>query len=236
MEVPSAEPYHTESWPAAERNFAAMVTRMDAHVGRIVDTLRQAGKADNTLIIFTSDNGPHREGGHDPDFFDDNGPLRGIKRDLYEGGIRVPFLAWWPGRVAAGATSAQPIAFWDFLPTVCELIAAPVPAGVDGISYAPTLLGQPGRQKQHDYFYWEFHERRFSQAVRMGRWKAVRNNPGLALELYDLPADPGETRNLAADQPAVVARIEAILATARTESAEWPVSAMKPHSQPKSSR
>ncbi len=225
MEVPSDEPYSNEtSWPAPDRNFAAMVTRMDAGVGRILEALRQSGRAANTLVIFTSDNGPHREGGHDPDFFDDNGPLRGIKRDLYEGGIRVPFLAWWPSRVKAGSVTSQPIAFWDFLPTACDLAGVTPPRGLDGISYRPTLTGQAS-QREHGYLYWEFHERRFSQAVRMGPWKGVRNNPGLPLELYNLTGDLGETRNVAASEPAVVARMEAVLSRARTESPEWPVGA-----------
>ena len=225
MEVPSDEPYSKEtSWPAPDRNFAAMVTLMDAGVGRILEALRESGRAANTLVVFTSDNGPHREGGHDPDFFDDNGPLRGIKRDLYEGGIRVPFLAWWPGRVKAGAVNPQPIAFWDFLPTACDLAGVAPPRGLDGISYLPTLTGQPG-QRDHDFLYWEFHERRFAQAVRMGGWKSLRNNPGLPLELYNLADDPGEAHNVAGSHPELVARMEAILVKARTESLAWPVAA-----------
>jgi arylsulfatase A-like enzyme len=216
MEVPSTEPYTAENWPAPDKNFAAMVTRMDAAVGRIVEA---AGE--NTLIVFTSDNGPHREGGHDPDFFDDNGPLRGIKRDLYEGGIRVPFIARWPGRVKAGAVNSHPIAFWDFLPTACEIGGIETPRGVDGISYLPTLTGQP-RQRGHDYLYWEFHERGFAQALRLGTWKAVRNKSGQPLELFDLASDLGETRNLAGSNPNVVARIGKILAGARTPSPDWP--------------
>ncbi len=222
MEVPSAEPYTAENWPAPDRNFAAMVTRLDTGVGKILEALRQSGRAENTLVIFTSDNGPHREGGHDPDFFDDNGPLRGIKRDLYEGGIRVPFIAWWPGRVQAGAVNSHPIAFWDFLPTACQMAGIASPRGLDGISYLPTLTGQPG-QRVHDYFYWEFHERRFAQAVRMGSWKAVRLNPGQPLELFDLGSDLGETRNVARENPAIVARIEKILLSARVESPDWPI-------------
>jgi arylsulfatase A-like enzyme len=217
MEVPSTEPYNAENWPAPDKNFAAMVTRLDAAVGRIVEA---AGE--NTLIIFTSDNGPHREGGHDPDFFDDNGPLRGIKRDLYEGGIRVPFIARWPGRVKAGAVNTHPIAFWDFLPTACEIGGIETPHGLDGISYLPTLTGQPS-QRGHEYLYWEFHERGFAQAIRLGSWKAVRNKPGQTLELFDLTNDLGETRDVAGSHPDIVARVEKILAEAQTPSPDWPV-------------
>ena len=221
MEVPSTDPYTAEPWPEPDKCFAAMVTRLDATVGRILETLRETGQDQNTLVLFTSDNGPHREGGHNPDFFDDNGPLRGIKRDLYEGGIRVPFLARWPGRVKAGGETAQPIAFWDFLPTVCELAGVAAPARLDGISYVPTLLSKAG-QRQHDYLYWEFHERRFAQAVRTGDWKAVRLNPGQPLELYNLKEDLGEQRNVAAERPEAVAQMEKILAGARVESPDWP--------------
>ncbi|MCC6537238.1 MAG: arylsulfatase [Bryobacterales bacterium] len=221
MEVPSTEPYTGEAWPEPDKCFAAMVTRLDQTVGQIMAALRETGQDQNTLVIFTSDNGPHREGGHNPDFFDDNGPLRGIKRDLYEGGIRVPFLARWPARVKPGGETAQPIAFWDFLPTVCELAGVAIPPRLDGISYAPTLLGTGG-QRQHPYLYWEFHERRFAQAVRAGEWKAVRLNPGVPLELYNLKDDLGEKRNVAAEHPDLVARMEKILAGARVESADWP--------------
>jgi len=224
MEVPSAAPYEAEKWPAPDRNFAAMVTRLDTAVGRIVEALVKAGKADNTLIIFTSDNGPHREGGHDPDFFDDNGPLRGIKRDLYEGGIRVPMIARWPGRVKAGSQTDLRVAFWDFLPTACALAGIATPPGLDGISFLPTLTGAAG-QRRHEYLYWEFHERRFAQAVRMGQWKGVRPNAGEPLELYDLKSDIGETRNVAVAHPDVAARLERILATARRESPDWPTGA-----------
>ena len=227
MEVPSTEPYTAEaSWPAPDRNFAAMITRLDTGVGRIVEVLRQSGRAANTLIVFASDNGPHREGGHDPDFFDDNGPLRGIKRDLYEGGIRVPFIAWWPGRVKAGSVNSHPIAFWDFLPTACELAGVAAPRGLDGISYVATLTGQPG-QRAHEYLYWEFHERRFAQAVRMGDWKGVRTNPGEPLELYNLREDLGEAHDVAARHPEIVARVEKILEGARVESPDWPLAGRK---------
>lgn len=221
MEVPSTEPYSDRDWPAPDKNFAAMVHRLDRDVGQVLDAVERSGHADRTLIIFSSDNGPHREGGHNPDFFDDNGPLRGIKRDLYEGGIRVPFLAKWKGKIRSGVSN-HVCAFWDFLPTASELAGVPAPAGVDGISCVPTLLGGPG-QKKHDYLYWEFHERGFAQAVRMGEWKAVRPGPGKPVELYDLRTDIGETRNVADQNAAVLRQMSDILRTARRESPEWPV-------------
>ncbi|MEZ5352017.1 MAG: arylsulfatase [Bryobacteraceae bacterium] len=221
MEVPSTEPYTSKDWPAPDKGFAAMVTRMDRDIGRILDTLKTTGQDENTLIIFTSDNGPHREGGHNPDFFDDNGPLRGIKRDLYEGGIRVPFLARWKGTIRAGSKSDHQLAFWDFLPTACELAGAAAPEGIDGISFAPELLGRP--QRKHDYLYWEFHERGFHQAIRQDDWKAVRLGPAKPIELYDLKRDLGETNDVAAANQPIVRKMEQLFAGARTESAEWPV-------------
>ena len=222
MEVPSDEPFTNKPWPQVEKNFAAMVTRLDRDIGRVMAQLKKTGQEENTLVIFTSDNGPHQEGGHDPKFFHSGGPLRGIKRDLYEGGIREPMLARWPGKIKPGTTSDQTWAFWDFLPTAAELAGAKAPAGIDGISMAPALVGRP--QRGHEYFYWEFHERGFSQAVRMGDWKGVR--PGMRsapIELYDLKTDTGEKNNVAAAHPDVVRRMEEIMRTARTESKEFPV-------------
>jgi arylsulfatase A-like enzyme len=222
MPVPSKEPYSAKPWPEIEKKFAAMVTRLDADLGRITEKLRQTGREQDTLILFTSDNGPHREGGHNPEFFNDNGPLRGIKRDLYEGGIRVPFLAGWPGTIKPGQVSNHICAFWDFLPTACELAGAQSPSGIDGISFAPTLLGRPG-QRQHKYLYWEFHERGFQQALRMGDWKGVRPAPGKPVELYNLKTGLDEQNNLAAQHRDVAASIERILGSARTDSPDWPV-------------
>jgi arylsulfatase A-like enzyme len=222
MEVPDQGPYAGEDWPENERNFAAMVTRMDKDIGALMALLKELGLDERTIVFFTSDNGPHREGGHDPDFFDDNGPLRGIKRDLYEGGIRVPMIARWPGRVPAGKTSGQVWAFWDFLPTAAALAGGKAPAGIDGVSVAPAILG--GKAAAHPPLYWEFHERGFSQAVRDGNWKAVRKGgPGKPVELYDLAADLGEEKDVAAAHPDVAARLSAFMDAARTESAEFPV-------------
>jgi arylsulfatase A len=209
------------SQPAPHAAFAAMITRMDRDVGRIVDLLRARGLSERTLVIFTSDNGPHKEGGADPDFFNSSGGLRGIKRDLYEGGIRVPMIASWPGVIPGGSTSDEPAAHWDWFPTFAELAGAPAPKQLDGISIAPALRGQ--KQPTHDFMYWEFHERGFQQAVRMGNWKAVRLAKDQPLELYDLATDRSEKTNVAAAHPDVIGKIEAYLKTARTDSPNWPV-------------
>lgn len=221
QEVPSDAPYSDKPWSQPHKNFAAMVTRMDRDVGALRKRLKQLDLDRKTIVFFSSDNGPHKEGGNDPKFFQSAGPLRGIKRDLYEGGIRVPMIVSWPGKAAAGAVSDQTWAFWDFLPTAAELAGAKVPANLDGISMAPTLFGK--QQAQHPALYWEFHERGFKQAVRMGDWKAVRPKVGAALELYDLKADVGETIDVAGKHPDVVARIEAYLKDARTDSKEFPI-------------
>jgi arylsulfatase A-like enzyme len=222
MEVPSDEPYSNKRWPQVEKNYAAMITRLDADIGRLVRKLQELKIDEQTIVFFSSDNGPHKEGGADPAFFHSSGPLRGYKRNLYEGGIRVPMLVRWPGRIRAGAVSDQVWAFWDFLPTAAELAGAKPPVGIDGLSVVPTLLGK-GEQKQHAYFYWEFHERGFQQAVRLRDWKAVLPKLGGALELYDLTKDIGEQFNVAGQHADVVASIEELLKTARTDSAQFPI-------------
>ncbi len=212
-------PYQSQAKPRTA--FAAMVTLLDDQVGEIVAKTEELGIADRTLIIFTSDNGAHREGGADPDFFDSNGQYRGHKRDLYEGGVHVPMIAYWPGRVAAGSTSDHISAFWDMAPTFTELAGVPTPGTIDGISIAPTLLGRSG-QRKHEYLYWEFHERGGRVAVRMGQWKAVRynvlNNPNGPVELYDLSKDPGEQHDIAGEYPEIAERLCVILGSARSES------------------
>jgi arylsulfatase A-like enzyme len=220
MEVPDLGEFASEDWPDQEKAKAAMITRMDRDVGRLMASIKKLGIDDNTLVFFTSDNGPHREGGADPDFFDSNGPLRGIKRDLYEGGIRVPMIARWPKRIKAGAKSDQVWAHWDLLPTVAEIAGVKPPANIDGISMLNALLGR--RQRNHEFLYWEFHERGFSQAARLGDWKAVRKSPDSPLELYDLKNDLGEQHDVAVKHPEVVKKIEDYLKTARTESELWP--------------
>ena len=211
MEVPDYGPFAGESWPEVEKGFAAMVHRMDRDIGRIIGRLKEYGVAGDTLVLFSSDNGPHKEGGHDPAFFGSNGPLRGIKRDLYEGGIRVPALAWWPGRIAPGRTSDHVSAFYDFLPTACEAAGVDPPDGIDGISFLPELLGKP--QRVHEYLYWEFPSQGGKRAVRAGKWKAVWLNTDKQAdaqpELYDLVADIGETTNVADAHPDIVQRLTA---------------------------
>lgn len=226
MEVPDDKPYSGKPWPRPQKDHAAMITRMDADVGRLLRRLRELGIDEKTVVFFTSDNGPHKEGGADPAFFRSAGPLRGYKRDLYDGGIRVPMLVRWPGVVQPGSVSDLVWASWDFLPTAVELGGANAPAGLDGISVVPTLIGEPraGRkQPTHDYLYWEFHERGFQQAVRTGDWKAVRSKADGPLELFDLRTDIGERNDVAPAYPDIVSRIESYLDTARTESKAWPV-------------
>jgi arylsulfatase A-like enzyme len=228
MEVPSDAPYSDESWPQPQKNHAAMITRLDTDVGKVLAKLKDRKLDENTIVFFSSDNGPHKEGGADPKFFESSGPLRGFKRAMHEGGIRVPMIVRWPGKVPAGATSDQVWTFWDFLPTAAELAGAKVPEGLDGISMLPALVGEKeaGRKPaSHEFLYWEFHERGFHQAVRMGEWKYIRHpggkNPGP--ELYDLKTDLGEAKNVAADNAEVIKTIEAYLEKARAESKDWPL-------------
>jgi arylsulfatase A-like enzyme len=200
---------------------------MDRDIGQIFGLLKELGIDENTFVMFSSDNGPHKEAGADPVFFNSSGPLRGIKRDLYEGGIRVPTIARWPGKIEPGSVSDHLSAFWDFLPTCTELAGIKVPDGIDGISMVPTLLGRCEKQKKHKFLYWEFHEQGKKQAVRMGDWKAVRLNvaedPNASVELYNLKDDIGEKHNVAAQHPQIVAQIERYLKTARTPSEHFPI-------------
>lgn len=202
-------------------SFASMVTRMDRYVGDVMNLLAELGIDDNTMIIFTSDNGPHREGGANPDYFNSYGPYRGIKRELYEGGIRMPMLIRYPGVVKAGAKNDHQLAFWDMMPTFAELTGAELTANTDGISFLPTLLGQKD-QKEHDYLYWEFHEGGGKQAIRMGDWKGVRLNVAdsakTVFELYDLASDIHEDNDLASERPDLVARMAAKMDSVRTPS------------------
>jgi arylsulfatase A len=209
------------SQPAPHAAFAAMITRMDRDIGRLVDLLKTRGLDRRTLVVFISDNGPHQEGGAEPAFFKSSGGLRGIKRDLYEGGIRVPMIASWPGTIPAGRVSNSAAAHWDMLPTLAEFAGVSAPPNLDGVSIARALRGQT--QPAHEFMYWEFHERGFQQAVRMGDWKAVRLAKDQPLELYNLATDLAETTNVASKQPEVIARIEQYLKTARTDSPNWPI-------------
>ena len=229
--VPSDAPYHDSPWPQVERNYAAMVTRLDRDVGRLLARLKERGLEENTLVFFTSDNGPSAEALHQPSFFQSGGPLRGVKRDLYEGGIRVPMIARWPGKVPAGKVSDQVWAFWDVLPTLAELAGAEPPRGLDGISLAPTLLGQP-QTRQHEYLYWDYgHTRgKYLQAVRIGDWKGVRNGVGSPLELYNLKIDLGETRDVAPAHPEVVERIQQVMTNAGQVDPNYPIAAKRARS------
>ena len=225
-EVPYApkDPNRRGAYGATARplaSFASMVTRFDRYVGDVMQLLDSLGIADNTVLIFTSDNGPHREGGANPDYFDSYGPYRGIKRDLYEGGIRMPFLIRWPGHIkAAGTDCDHIIAFWDMLPTFAQLAGYEKPLQTDGISFVPTLLGQEGQQS-HESLYWEFHEQNGKQAVRRGQWKGVRLQVGTdqpVFELYDLSNDIHEDHNVAAEHPDIAAELNTIIDSCHTES------------------
>jgi arylsulfatase A-like enzyme len=222
MEVPDLGQYANTDWPPQQKAHAAMISRLDADVGRLMALLERLGIANNTVIFFSSDNGPHREGGNDPDFNDSNGPLKGIKRDLTEGGIRVPFIARWPTKIMPG-TSDFVGSFQDVLPTLAELggMTAAVPSNIDGLSIVPTLLGQPATQKQHEYLYWAFYERGGAQAARMGRWKAVQQPYQSPVRLYDLTKDIGEEHDVAAANAEVVARLTAAMKAAYVPADNW---------------
>jgi len=222
QEVPDLGPYAQTNWPGPNKGTAAMITRFDKQIGELVQQLEDLGLAHSTLIIFTSDNGPHAEGGNDPAFFDSNGPYRGIKRDLYDGGIREPMIAYWPGKIKPGVTD-HVSGFQDVLPTLCDLAGVQTPKQITGISFAPTLLGKKD-QRQHEYLYWEFTEQMGKQAVRMGKWKAVRlkvdKDKDGPIELYDITADPGEQNNVAAQNPEVIGKMAQIMREARVRSDE----------------
>ncbi|MCG8701278.1 MAG: arylsulfatase [Bacteroidales bacterium] len=212
--------YCSQEHPFA--TFAAMVTRLDIYVGQIVEKLEQLGIADNTIIMFTSDNGPHNEAGAKPKYFNSNGGLRGKKRDLYEGGIRVPFIVSWPGKIKEAKVSDHISAFWDVMPTLAEVGNVQIPGHTDGVSFLPTLLGSV-EQPKHEYLYWEFHEMGGRQAVRKGDWKAVRlkvqKNPNRPVQLYNLADDPKEKNNVAKEHPEIAKELAGIMAKSRTNSA-----------------
>lgn len=212
------------SQPKPRATFAAMVSRLDRDVQRLVDLLEDKGLLNNTLIIFTSDNGTHTEGGHDPEFFDSNGPFKGYKRDLYEGGIRTPYIAYWPGVIPKASVSYHISAFWDFLPTMADLIGVNIPKGVDGISYLPTLTGK-GKQKKHESLYFEFHERGGRQAIMKDGWKLIRLNVGVpektTFELYNYFEDPGELANVASQCPEKVKELTALMDSQRKKNTNW---------------
>jgi arylsulfatase A-like enzyme len=202
-----------------------MVTRMDTGIGRLMDRLRALGLDDNTVVMFSSDNGPHREGGpnYAPEFFKASGPLRGIKRDLAEGGIRVPLIIRWPGQIPSGKVSPHVGYFGDLLATFAELAQAPINLPHDGISLVPVLKGQPERQASHGHLYWEFYENTFKQAVLLeGRWKGMRSlRDNTTMELYDLAEDLGESRNLAASEPERVSQLARLMDESHRPNTHW---------------
>lgn len=218
-EIPSIEPYADRPWSYQAKVYAAMVTRLDRDVGRIMALLSELGLDEHTLIFFCSDNGAARRW---DGLFDSCGPLRGKKGQLYEGGIRTPMIVRWRGRIPANVVSDQVWYFADFMPTVAELVGVKAPSDIDGVSILPTLLGEEQSLNER-FLYWEHFGSGFQQAVRVGNWKAIRSNLGKPLELYNLAVDVGERHNVAEQHPDVVERIEAYLKTARTDSENWPL-------------
>jgi arylsulfatase A-like enzyme len=220
MECPDYGQFASKDWPAAEKGFAQLVWFLDQEVGRVMDQLKKLGLAENTLVLFSSDNGPHHEGGHDSDFFNSNGDFKGTKRDLTDGGIRVPLIAWWPGKVKAGAVSDHVSGFQDLLPTAAELSGSELKAETDGISYVPTLLGQ-GEQKQHSHLCWYFGEQGGKRAALKWPWKLIQLNTGagakgkkaakLSQFLYKLDKDIGEETDVAAEHPEIVTELEKMI-------------------------
>lgn len=220
--VPDYGPYEGKDWPNPDKGQAAMISRLDGYVGRMLELLKKEGLAENTLVIFTSDNGPHNESKHDLTRFDPSGPFTGIKRSLTDGGIRIPLIAWWPGTVRAGADSRYAGSFADWLATAADLAGAKVPENLDSISMKPTLSGQ-GHQEQHEFLYWEFHEGGFKQAaLYKGRWKGIRQGgPDAPVALYDQDNDVEEKNNVAAEHPEIAKAIGDYLKNARTPLPEW---------------
>jgi len=227
QEVPDLGAYAEKPWPKADQGHAAVITRLDADAGRLLARLKELGLDEQTLVIFSSDNGPHKEGGNDPELFDANGPLRGLKRDLTDGGTCVPTIARWPGKIPAGTVEPRTLWFADFLPTFAALAGSkePLPPQLDGLNFAPVLLRQADAGLPVRTLYWEFHEGGFSQAVLMdGRWKVIRKKRlDAPVALYDLTADIGEAQDVAAEHPELIARARELFTTARTDSPDWPV-------------
>ncbi len=224
MEVPDLGQYANTDWPESEKGYAAMITRMDGDIGRLLALLKELKIDDNTLVIFSSDNGPHKEGGCQPEFFDSNGPLRGMKGDLTEGGIRVPLIARWPGHVPSGKTSESPVYFADVLPTLASIGGGKAPANIDGLDFSPTLSGHNQPELTNRFLYWEYNKNGLQkQAARWRNWKAVKAPYTKPLKLYDLANDVGETHDVAAEHPDIVAKLEAYIRTARTDTPDWPV-------------
>ena len=222
-EVPEYGSYEKEDWSNQDKGQAAMITRMDRDVGKILDLLRELEIEENTLVIFTSDNGPHNEAGHSPELFNPAGPLRGMKRTLTEGGIRVPTLAWWPKTIKRGSITEEPFYFGDLMATACEISGVAIPKQNDSISFLPTLRNQGKKQESHKYLYWEFYERTFRQAVIMDEWKLIRSAmDNQRIELYDLDTDIHEDKNLASAKPAIVQKMIHYMEEAHKPHPNWP--------------
>jgi len=222
-EVPEYGIYDKMDWPKQDKGQAAMITRMDKDVGRILDLLGKLKIAENTLVVFTSDNGPHNEARHNPERFNPSGPLRGMKRTLTEGGIRVPTIAWWPKTVAKGSQCDQPLYFGDLMATACELSGAPLPKNLDSVSFLPTLKGETDKQAKHDFLYWEFYERTFRQAVVVENWKLIRSGmDDERIELYDLSKDVHEDKNLAKEKPELAKKFLGMMEKAHLPHPNWP--------------
>ncbi|MFZ5829045.1 MAG: arylsulfatase, partial [Planctomycetota bacterium] len=230
QEVPDYGQYADKDWVDPDKGQAAMITRLDAQVGTLIEKLKQLGLDERTIIFFSSDNGPHREGGNNPEFFDASGPVRGLKRSLTDGGIRVPMIVRWPDHVPPGVVNRHVGYFGDMMATFAELAGAPLPPDRDSISLVPTLVSdasKPGApaQQQHEYLYWEFHEYGFDQAVLLGgRWKGIRLwNKSAPIELYDLTTDLGENYNVAGKHLEIVKRVSEIMDTAHVTVPDWPI-------------
>lgn len=221
-QVPDLAQYEDKDWPKNMKIHAAMTSRMDRDIGAIKRRLEALGLAENTLIMFNSDNGAHGEGGS-LKFFNTSGELRGKKRLMYDGGVRSPMIAYWPGKVAAGSVSDHLSSFWDMLPTLAELSGEPVQGETDGISMLSALLGKETQQKKHKYLYWELYEGLPNQAVRMGKWKGVvaDRRKGMKIELYDITKDQGEQSDVASEHPEVVDQIRKALIEAHVPNPYW---------------
>lgn len=234
QEVPDYGIYKDQNWKEQDKGQAAMISRMDRDMGRILDKLKQLDIDENTVVMFTSDNGPHNEGGHDPKRFTPSGPLRGMKRDLYEGGIRVPMIVRWPGKTPAGSISKHAGYFGDLMATAAEIAGVDVPPGLDSVSFAPTIAGQAETQKEHKYLYWEFYERGGKQAVRHKNWKAVRMPSYTGkTQLYDLSEDLGEATDIASQHPDLVRKLEAMMDEAHADHPNWKPRGKASQNQPK---
>ncbi len=227
MEVPDFGPYSDQSWPGPEKGFAAIMRNIDLAVKQILDQLKESQIDENTLVLLMSDNAPHQEGGHKMEFFNSNSHLRGMKRDLYEGGIRSPMLARWPGTIKPNSETEHLSAFQDLLPTLAEIAHVEAPEKIDGISFLPTLLGTPNKQKEHEYLYWEFTEQKGKRALRQKNWKIVQTNVSTAKpnapELYDLGKDAEESNNIANQHPEVIRKLSILMDKAHNPSESFPL-------------